>query len=290
MAYKARFSPLGDSGQRHLADDDRRGPNTRRSVAGDGGLSADPDWLLWARELLATAQTGLAFTQDPYDKERYESLRRLGCRIMAGHTGTDAARIEALFEAETGYPTPKIGVRGAVFDVEGRLLLVREAADRDRWTHPGGWAEVNQTPAESVVREVFEESGYHVRPMKLAGVWDRGRQPFPRSPYSVVRFFFVCTLEGGEPATSLETSGSGWFRRRRTKVPGDLSLGRTNSFHVARMFAHWREPGLPTKILTCHECADRGRAFVLRTEPCRPVGDRGREGRAASGARLLRHA
>jgi ADP-ribose pyrophosphatase YjhB (NUDIX family) len=165
---------------------------------------------------------------------------------MADHTGTDAARIEALFEAETGYPTPKIGVRGAVFDAEGRLLLVREAADGDRWTLPGGWAEVNQTPAESVVREVFEESGYHVCPVKLAGVWDRGRQPFPRSPYSVVRFFFVCTLEGGEPSTSLETSGHGWFHE--ADVPTDLSLGRTQPAHIARMFAHWREPALPTEF------------------------------------------
>ncbi len=103
------------------------------------------------------AQTGLTFTRDPHDKERYEALRRLGSHIMAAHTAADLTRIEALFAAETGYATPKVGVRGAVFDAEGRLLLVREVADQHRWSLPGGWAEVNQTPTQSVVREIFED-------------------------------------------------------------------------------------------------------------------------------------
>lgn len=202
--------------------------------------------MLWARELLATAQTGLNFTTNPYDKERYEALRRLGARIMAGHTAADPTRIEALFAAETGYATPKVGVRGAVFDAYGRILLVRETVDDHRWTLPGGWAEVNQTPSESVVREVYEESGYHARAIKLAAVWDRARQRHPPALYSVTRLFFVCALEGGTAQTSLETSGHGWFHEG--EVPEDLSLGRTSPHHIARMFAHWRDPGMATEF------------------------------------------
>jgi ADP-ribose pyrophosphatase YjhB (NUDIX family) len=203
--------------------------------------------LVWSRELMAVAQTGLAFTENPYDKERYEALRRLGARIMAAHTGTDHPRIEALFAEEVGYATPKVGVRGAVFDREGRLLLVREAADNHRWTLPGGWAEVNQTPAQSVAREVFEESGFHARPVKLAAVWDRARQAIsPPTPYSVVRLFFVCELERGSFTPSLETTGHGWFHE--ADVPADLSLNRTQPHHIARMFAHWRQPDLPTEF------------------------------------------
>jgi ADP-ribose pyrophosphatase YjhB (NUDIX family) len=212
----------------------------------DHEIIEDPDWLVWSRELLATAQTGLAYTQNPHDKERYEALRRLGARIMSSHTSADSRRIETLFATEVGYATPKIGVRGAVFDSEGRLLLVREAADNNRWALPGGWAEVNQTPAQSVVREIFEESGYHARPLKLAAVWDRARQAHTPSPYSVIRLFFVCALEGGEARTSLETTGHGWFHE--AEVPGDLSLVRTLPNHIARMFAHWREPGLPAEF------------------------------------------
>jgi len=206
----------------------------------------DPDWLVWAREIQAIAQTGLAFTQDPYDHERYAALRRLAARIMADHTAADLGRIQTLFDGETGYATPKVGVRGAVFDSEGRILMVREVEDNDRWTLPGGWADVNQTPAQSVVREVFEESGYHARAVKLAAVWDRAKEGQGPSAFSVARMFFICSLQGGAPATSIETSGVGWFHP--ADVPADLSTRRTTPHHINRMFAHWREPGLPTEF------------------------------------------
>lgn len=206
----------------------------------------EPDWLVWAREIQALAQTGLAFGKDPYDLERYAALRRLAARIMAEHTGADLGRVERLFDGEIGYATPKIGVRGAVFDAAGRILMVREVVDENRWTLPGGWADVNQTPAQSVVREVFEESGYRVRAVKLAAVWDRARQAQPAMAFSIVRMFFVCALEGGAPATSLETSEVGWFAE--AEVPADLSVRRTLPHHIGRMFAHWREPGLATEF------------------------------------------
>jgi ADP-ribose pyrophosphatase YjhB (NUDIX family) len=206
----------------------------------------DPDWLIWAREIEALAQTGLAFSKDPYDLERYATLRRLAARIMSERTGACLERIEGLFDGETGYATPKVGVRGAVFDAAGRILMVREVVDGNRWTLPGGWADVNQTPAQSVVREVFEESGYRVRAVKLAAVWDRARQVQPPMAFSVVRMFFVCALEGGEAATSLETSEVGWFAE--SDIPADLSLRRTLPRHISRMFAHWRDPELATEF------------------------------------------
>jgi ADP-ribose pyrophosphatase YjhB (NUDIX family) len=206
----------------------------------------EPDWLRWTRELQAIAQTGLAFTRDPYDRERYAALRALASRIMAGHTGTPSQRLDDLFAAETGYATPKAGVRGAVFDAQGRLLMVREVMDGGRWTLPGGWAEVNLTPAENVVKEVREESGYEVRVRKLAAVWDRGRQGDPPGAFSVYRFFFICDLIGGAPATSLETSGVGWFAE--DELPEDLSLGRVLPEHLRRMFAHARDGSLPTEF------------------------------------------
>jgi ADP-ribose pyrophosphatase YjhB (NUDIX family) len=182
--------------------------------------------------LQAIAQIGLAFTRDPYDAERYEMLRALAARIMAARTGTEARRIEALVAAESGYATPKIDVRAAVFDPTGRILMVREAVDDGRWTLPGGWADVNQTLAECAAREVAEESGYQARVVKLAAVWDRARQGHPPGPFSIAKLFFLCALTGGEFTED--------------KIPPDLSTGRVLPKQIARMFAHWRNPQLPT--------------------------------------------
>lgn len=204
----------------------------------------EPDWLTWAREVQAIAQTGLTYAKDPHDIDRYTALRRLAARMMEAGCGTEAGRIETLFAAEAGYATPKLGVRGAVFDAAGRILLVREAMDEGRWSLPGGWAEVNQTPAESAAREVAEESGYLVRPVKLAAVWDRARQGHPPGPFSVTRLFFICALEGGAARTSLETTEVAWFAE--DALPADLSHRRVLPHQIRRMFDHRRDPSLPT--------------------------------------------
>lgn len=209
-------------------------------------MVAEPDWLLWAREIQATAQSGLAFSRDPYDLDRYRALISLSARIMADHTTADLTRIETLFQEQAGYATPKLGVRAGVFDAEGRILMVRETADDHRWTLPGGWADVNQTAAQSAVREVFEESGYHVRPIKLAAAWDKASQGLTLGPFSTTTLFFVCELVGGEATTSLETSGSAWFTE--DTIPTNLSERRNSPRQIARMFAHWRDLSLPAEF------------------------------------------
>ena len=207
---------------------------------------SEPLWLVWAREMQALAQTGLAFTRDPYDRARYEQLRGLAARIMSEYTGADARRIERLFIEEAGYATPKLDVRGAVFR-KGRLLLVREAADADRWTLPGGWADVNESPAESVVKEVREESGFDVRVVKLAAVWDRARHPHtPPYAFHIWKLFFVCEITGGAARAGPETSGVAFFAE--DELPYDLSVSRVLLPQLRRMFEHIRRPDLPTEF------------------------------------------
>lgn len=207
---------------------------------------AEPDWLTWSRELQAIAQTGLAFTNDPYDRERYVMLRDLAARAMALGGAASFEAVVELFRGETGYATPKIDVRGAAFDADGRILLVREVLDEGRWTLPGGWADVNLTPAENVIKEMREESGFDVRVTKLAAVWDRARQGHPPMPFSAAKMMFVCEIVGGEATTSLETAGCGWFAE--DALPEDLSIGRTLPHQIKRLFAHWRAPDLPTEF------------------------------------------
>jgi ADP-ribose pyrophosphatase YjhB (NUDIX family) len=206
--------------------------------------SDEPDWLTWARELQAIAQTGLAFSRDPYDRERYEALRALAARMFAARTGAPVERIAELFAGETGYATPKIDVRAAVFDASERLLMVRETSDGGRWTLPGGWADVNHTAAENAAKEALEESGYTVRVLKLAALWDRTRQGHPAGVFSCAKVFFVCEPTGGAATTSHETSEVGWFAE--ADLPQDLSLARVSPQQISRMFAHRRDSALPT--------------------------------------------
>jgi ADP-ribose pyrophosphatase YjhB (NUDIX family) len=206
--------------------------------------NTEPKWLIWAREMQALAQSGLAFTPNPYDRERYERLRKLSAEILEAHSGEPLSRIVDLFADQSGYATPKVDVRAAVFDADNRLLMVREVADAGRWTLPGGWADVNVTPAENAVKEAREESGYEAEVMKLAAVWDRTRQGHPAGVFSCCKMFFICRPVGGIATTSLETSEVAWFRK--ADIPFDLSLGRVMPAQIARMFEHWYNLDLPT--------------------------------------------
>jgi ADP-ribose pyrophosphatase YjhB (NUDIX family) len=206
----------------------------------------EPRWLLWAREIQALAQTGLAFTRDMFDRERYERLRSLAAEIMADHMGMAAPTIEATFVQQTGYATPKLGVRGAAF-LDDRILLVREVADDHRWTLPGGWADVNESPAEAVAREVREEAGIEVRPSKLAAVWDQARHAHNVvRPFHVWRLFFLCEIIGGKPECGPETSEVAFFSE--DELPAELSTRRVLLPHLKRMFEHRRRPELPTEF------------------------------------------
>jgi len=117
----------------------------------------DPKWLEWAKRLQAIGQNGLACATDSFDIERYESVREIAAEIVAIHSDVDLNYVRDVFPSEGGHATPKVDVRGAVFRAD-TILLVRERQD-GLWTLPGGWADVNESPSEAVVREVYEESG-----------------------------------------------------------------------------------------------------------------------------------
>jgi ADP-ribose pyrophosphatase YjhB (NUDIX family) len=200
----------------------------------------EPPWLIIGRELRAIAQIGLAFSQEPFDRLRYERIRELAASLIAQRSGLDDAAILDYFRRETGYATPKVDVRAAAF-LERRVLLVKEISD-GAWTLPGGWADVNQSAAECAIREVTEESGYVVRAVKLAAVYDYRKRNRPQHLDSIYKMFFICELVGGSASASIETSEAAFFPR--DALP-PLSVGRTTAQQIARMFEHAERPDLP---------------------------------------------
>ena len=202
---------------------------------------ADPQWLDWARALQAMAQDGIAYSKDPFDVERFQKVREVAVEMMAAHTGLDLEQVRDMFAYEQGYATPKVDVRGAVFR-DDKILLVRERRDM-LWTLPGGWADVGDSPSEAVEREVWEESGYRARAVKLLALYDRNRHAHPPHPQHIYKAFFLCDLLGGEAAESIETAGVGFFAE--DDLP-PLSLPRVLPEQIARVFAHYRHPEWPT--------------------------------------------
>jgi ADP-ribose pyrophosphatase YjhB (NUDIX family) len=204
--------------------------------------SDDPQWLVIARELRAIAQTGLTFAADRFDRQRYERLRELAASMLAQGCGADYEPILGLLLKDKGYATPKVDVRGAAF-VDDRVLMVREISD-GKWTLPGGWADVNQSAAECVIREIAEESGFVAKTLKLAAVRDYQKSGHPsRNLDSIYKMFFICEITGGAPRASDETSEAAFFSR--DELP-PLSLGRTTAAQIDRMFHHAQHPDLPT--------------------------------------------
>ena len=197
--------------------------------------------LEWAREAQAIAQNGLAFTRDPFDRERYTQLAELVAQLLSSALEISLGEARALWDGERGYATPKVDVRGGVFHGE-RVLLVRERAD-GRWTLPGGWVDVNDAPSEAVVREVYEESGYRARAVKLAALLDKNRHPHPSGVYHIYKLFFVCELTGGSPATGNETDAVDFFPVRQ--LPR-LSTGRVLASQIERLYEHQLNRALPT--------------------------------------------
>jgi ADP-ribose pyrophosphatase YjhB (NUDIX family) len=204
-------------------------------------LTSDPKWLEWARQLQTIAQAGLTYAQDTFDIERYEAIRRLAAEMLAAQANADLTAVQNLFAGEYGHPTPKVDVRGAIFK-DDTILLVKERADGG-WTLPGGWADINESPAQAVVREVYEESGYQTRAVKLLALYDRRLHDHPPHPWHIYKLFFQCDLVGGAPTISGETDDVAFFKP--SEIP-QLSVARVTAAQIARFFDHYRHPEWPT--------------------------------------------
>ena len=165
-------------------------------------------WLDWAVELQALAQAGLHYGRDPFDIERFQRIRDIAAEMLAYKTALPLEKVKDLFCCETGYQTPKLDTRAAVFQ-EGRILLVRE--NSGKWSLPGGWVDVNVSVLENAVKEVREEAGLEVTPERVIAVQDREKHNRPVYAWKVCKIFVLCAPAGGSFQPNIETTASGYF-------------------------------------------------------------------------------
>lgn len=203
-------------------------------------MNQAPKWMEWAQEIYSLSQSGLTYSGNEYDIERYKRLQQITAEMIASQSKLEQEAVLESFTMQAGYITPKVDVRGAVVK-DGKILLIQERAD-DRWAMPGGWADLGNSPKSVAEREVWEESGYRVKAEKVVAVIDANRiEPFEF--YHAYKLIFLCTLLEGEPRTSHETLAVDFFS------PDDLpplSLYRTNEDMIKEVFAHLQDPDRPT--------------------------------------------
>lgn len=162
-----------------------------------------------SRRIQAIAQTGLHYSENGFDQQRYEELRELSVQLAAQITDAEPDKIRNLFIGETGFQTPKVDIRVVVLN-DDKILLVRERSD-GRWSMPGGFADVNSSPSEVAVKEVLEETGLSVKVKRLLAVVDTNRHSFPPLEFHFYKIIILCKLISGELHGSHETIEAEFF-------------------------------------------------------------------------------
>ncbi len=197
-------------------------------------------------KLAALAQDGVTFAANDFDQDRYRQVGRLAAELLSALSGRPADELAVELGRDSGYATPKVDVRGVIFDDHERVLLMQEKSD-GRWSLPGGWADPGEAPSVAVAREILEETGYRSAAVKLIACWDREVQGNPPPlPVHVYKLFFLCRRDGAVQApAALETLDVGWFGL--DALP-PLSLGRVNPRQLGRALAHHRDPTLASEF------------------------------------------
>jgi len=201
----------------------------------------DNQWMQWAQRIQAIAKTGIAFSKDIYDIERYEELQNISVEIIATHTDLEIAKIKDLFANAKGYQTPKVDIRGVVFR-NGRILMVKEKND-NKWALPGGFCDVGLSPSQNVVKEIKEESGFIVNPIRLLALLDKNKHPHPADLQHFYKIFILCEIVGGEATTGIETNSIEFFSEN--DLP-ELSITRNTASQIHMLFEFLHNPDKET--------------------------------------------
>jgi ADP-ribose pyrophosphatase YjhB (NUDIX family) len=193
------------------------------------------------RRLQALGQNGLHYATNPFDRERFAEVQAIAVE-MAALGPDEPEELAQRFGAEPGHATPKVDVRGVI--ARGETLLFVRGTDDGHWTLPGGWAEVGETPSYAVEKEVREEAGFEVRATRLLALLDRDARDRPRFGYHGWKVYVLCEeVSEGEP-DGIETDAVGFFGEH--ELP-ELSF-RMPAEHLARVFAHVRDPSLAAEL------------------------------------------
>ena len=198
-------------------------------------------WLDFAIRIQSIAQAGLLYGKDQYDKERYGELRKIAAEMISEKTDISVEKVYDLFCNETGYQTPKVDTRAAVF-MDDKILLVHE--NNGTWSLPGGWCDVDQSIASNTEKEVKEEAGFTVKAEKLIAVQDWRKHNVTNYAYGVVKAFVMCRYESGNFEKNIETTEIAFFGK--DEIPDHLAVEKCTREQILMCFEAYENPEMPT--------------------------------------------
>ena len=198
-------------------------------------------WLDFAIRIQSIAQAGIQYGKDQYDKERYEELRKIAAEMISEKTDISVEKVYDLFCNETGYQTPKVDTRAAVFMYD-KILLVHE--NNGTWSLPGGWCDVDQSIASNTEKEVKEEAGFTVKAEKLIAVQDWRKHNVTNYAYGVVKAFVMCRYESGNFEKNIETTEIAFFGK--DEIPDYLAVEKCTREQIIMCFEAYEKPEMST--------------------------------------------
>ncbi|XBX10355.1 NUDIX hydrolase [Enterocloster clostridioformis] len=200
-------------------------------------------WLKWAIELQSLAQTGLTYTKDVYDRERYGRIREISAEMLAEKTEFSIEKVKYLFCNETGYQTPKLDTRAAIFK-DNKILLVHE--NNGSWSLPGGWCDVLESVKSNTEKEVREETGLNVRAVKIISIQDRNKHNKPVYAYGVCKVFVLCEIINGKFTENIETTEIEYFSLE--DLPLNLAEEKTSKEQIVMCFRAFTNQNWQTRF------------------------------------------
>ena len=199
-------------------------------------------WLEWAKELQFLAQAGLTYTKDDFDKERFVRIREIAAEMVSMQSGLSLSKVKNLFCNETGFQTPKLDTRAAIFE-DDKILLVRER--NNTWSMPGGWVDVMQTIKSNTIKEVKEEAGLDVEAVRIIALQDRNLHNRPPYAYNVCKVFVLCEVLDGSFQPNIETLESRYFGLDELPV---LAEEKNNREQVEMCFSAYKDENWQVKF------------------------------------------
>ena len=200
-------------------------------------------WLKWAIEIQSLAQAGLTYTENAYDIERYERLREISAEMIAEKNNISLGKVKDLFCNETGYQTPKIDTRAAIFK-DDKILLTHE--NNGTWSLPGGWCDVFESVKSNTIKEVKEETGLDVETIRIISIQDRNKHNKPIYAYGVCKIFVLCNVIGGEFIENIETTEIKYFSL--DDIPSNLAEEKTNKEQIEMCFKAYKDKNWQTQF------------------------------------------